>query len=116
MVRRSALDAMGGWDEVNVGADSEFVARLRHHYGHQAMSVVAPSVPLSFALSSEGSLTRSKASHVKSVLYGMRRLYQEGSRWWHQESQWRPELGKLSEPRSEEHTSELQSRGHLVCR
>src|SRR5690625_6873535 len=62
------------------------------------MSVVAPSVPLSFSLSSEGSLTRSKASHVKSVLYGMRRLYQEGSRWWHQESQWRPVLGKLSEP------------------
>src|SRR5690625_6513356 len=28
----------------------------------------------------------------------MRRLYQEGSRWWHQESQWRSVLGKLSEP------------------
>src|SRR5207253_5781689 len=25
-------------------------------------------------------------------------------------------LGRFDEPRSEEHTSELQSRGHLVCR
>lgn len=98
VLRRKALAEMGGWDEVNVGADSEFVSRLRHHYGHQAMSVVAPSVPLSFALSSEGSLTRSKASHVKSLLFGMRRLYRESSRWWHQESQWRPVLGTLSEP------------------
>src|SRR5690625_6993517 len=27
-----------------------------------------------------------------------------------------PEVAALHQPRSEEHTSELQSRGHLVCR
>src|SRR5690625_6883277 len=34
----------------------------------------------------------------------------------HPESRRRPDGSGLSEARSEEHTSELQSRGHLVCR
>lgn len=95
IIRRSVLDAIGCWDEVSVAADSEFLWRLEHHYGHDAMRVVLPDVPLSFALSDEGSLTRSKAGHVKSVYFGLRRLYREGCRWWHREAQGRPVLHSL---------------------
>jgi len=92
IIRRAALDVIGWWDNVNVAADTEFLWRLRHHYGHDAMAVVVSHVPLSFALSDEGSLTRSKAGHVKSVYFGLRRLYREGCRWWHRKAQWRPVL------------------------
>ncbi|MDQ2078334.1 glycosyltransferase family A protein [Marinimicrobium sp. ABcell2] len=96
VIRRSVLDAIGYWDKVNVAADSEFLWRLEHHYGHKAMTVVLPDLPLAFALSDEASLTRSKAGHVKSVYFGLRRLYREGCRWWHRKSGCRP---VLAEPR-----------------
>jgi len=90
LIRRSVLDAIGYWDNVNVAADTEFLWRMEHHYGHRALEHVLYSTPLSFALSDDATLTRTKATHVKTVFYGLRRLYRESSRWWHRCSDYRP--------------------------
>src|SRR5690625_2336469 len=47
-------------------------------------------------------------SRVSYVIYN-RRIYQHSTGW-------KPYYGSNPVERSEEHTSELQSRGHLVCR
>ena len=90
LVRRSALDVVGLWDSVNVAADTEFLWRLEHHYGHQAIVHVLPGTPLSFALSDDTTLTRTKATHVKTIHYGLRRVYREAARWWHRQSDDKP--------------------------
>ncbi|MBB5212304.1 glycosyltransferase family 2 protein [Microbulbifer hydrolyticus] len=90
LVRRSALDVIGLWDSVNVAADTEFLWRLEHHYGHQAIVHVLPGTPLSFALSDDTTLTRTKATHVKTIHYGLRRIYREAARWWHRQNDNKP--------------------------
>ena len=90
LVRRSALEVVGLWDSVNVAADTEFLWRLEHHYGHQSIVHVLPGIPLSFALSDDSTLTRTKATHVKTIHYGLRRIYREAARWWHRQSDNKP--------------------------
>lgn len=83
VIRRSVLDEIGYWDEVNVAGDTEFLWRLEHHYNHRNIVNVLPTTPLSFALADDSSLTRAKATHVKTIHYGLRRVYREAARWWH---------------------------------
>ena len=87
LLRRQTLQQTGLWDAVNVAADTEFMWRLELHFGQRAIQHVLPEAPLSFALSDDSSLTRTKASHVKTIHYGLRRLYREASRWWHRQHQ-----------------------------
>lgn len=87
LLRRSTLNKTGLWDAVNVAADTEFMWRLEHHFGQDAIKHIMPEAPLSFALSDDSSLTRTKASHVKTIHFGLRRLYREASRWWHRQSE-----------------------------
>ncbi|WP_213999997.1 glycosyltransferase family 2 protein [Arsukibacterium sp.] len=87
LLRRSTLEQTGLWDGVNVAADTEFLWRLEHHFGQSAIKHILPGAPLSFALSDDSSLTRTKASHVKTIHFGLRRLYREASRWWHRQSE-----------------------------
>lgn len=94
LVRRSALDVVGLWDSVNVAADTEFLGRLEHHYGHQAIVHVLPGAPLSFALSDDTTLTRTKATHVKTIHYGLRRVYREAARWWHRQADNKPVMAE----------------------
>ncbi|WGL16396.1 glycosyltransferase family A protein [Microbulbifer bruguierae] len=93
LIRKSALDMVGMWDAVNVAADTEFLWRLEHHYGHDAIVSVLPSTPLSFALSDDTTLTRTKATHVKTIHYGLRRVYRESARWWHRQNDGKPVSG-----------------------
>lgn len=93
VVRRSVFDDIGYWDEVNVAADTEFLWRLEHNCGHRNIVHVLPSTPLSFALADDSSLTRAKATHVKTIHYGLRRIYREAARWWHRYSDGKPVLG-----------------------
>lgn len=86
LLRRSALDEVGLWDEVNVAGDTEFLWRLETRFGHQAVVTVLPNTPLSFALADDNSLTRTKATHVKTIHYGLRRIYREAARWWHRKN------------------------------
>jgi len=95
LMRRSVLERIGYWDNVNVAADTELLWRMEHHYGHAALEHVLYNTPLSFALSDEATLTRTKATHVKTVFQGLRRLYRESSRWWHRASDFRPVMGEV---------------------
>jgi len=87
LIRRSVLDEIGYWDTVNVAGDSEFLWRLEKHYGFDSILFVLKNTPLSFALSDDTSLTRTKMTHVKTIHFGLRRMYREAARWWHENSQ-----------------------------
>lgn len=93
VIRRSVLGEIGYWDAVNVAGDTEFLWRLEHNYGDRSILHVLPSTPLSFALADDSSLTRAKSTHVKTIHYGLRRIYREAARWWHQCSGEKPVLG-----------------------
>lgn len=92
LLRRSALEQVGLWDEVSVAGDTEFLWRLETRFGHQAVVTVLPNTPLSFALADDNSLTRTKATHVKTIHYGLRRIYREAARWWHRKNKARLRL------------------------
>lgn len=82
LIRRRWLDALGGWDNVNVGADSEFAQRLEFHLGREALHFLWPDTPLAFARVDANTLTRTKATHLRTLFHGLRRLYAEASHWW----------------------------------
>jgi len=86
LVRSGVLREVGLWDSVNVAGDTEFLWRLETQYGAEAILAVLPTTPLSLALADDNSLTRTKASHVKTIHYGLRRLYREAASWWHRRS------------------------------
>jgi len=90
LVRRTALNSTGLWDEVNVGGDMEFATRLQHHFGHDSLESVLPDVPLAFSLTDPGSLTRTKATHISTLFHGLRRQYREAFSWWHRQSKGAP--------------------------
>lgn len=83
MFRREALERLGGWDEVKVGADTELWQRIKALYGAEAVSEVLPGVPLAFARQLPESLTSTPMPHLRSQFFGMRRLYRELSQSWH---------------------------------
>ncbi|MBA3325411.1 MAG: glycosyltransferase, partial [Rhodobacteraceae bacterium] len=82
MLRRAAFDALGGWDDVRVGADTDLLRRAERRFGTTAIGRAAPNAPLAFALLDEGSLTRASATHVRTTLYGSRREYEEAGAYW----------------------------------
>lgn len=85
LIRRSVIDDCGYWDGIKFGADTEFFWRISRFYGEDAIAQVLPNTPLSFALALDSSLTRTKLTHVKTINYGVRRLYREAARWWHKQ-------------------------------
>jgi len=105
VIRRSVLDEIGYWDEVNVAGDTEFLWRLEHHFNHRNIVHVLPSTPLSFALADDSSLTRAKATHVKTIHYGLRRVYREAARWWHHHCEGKPVLTTRSPNEGEQQVS-----------
>lgn len=82
LFRRDALALLGGWDEVNVAADSEFHQRLLALYGPDSVAQIKTGVPLVFARQWPGSLTSAPATHARSEFFGLRRLYGELSAAW----------------------------------
>ncbi|MDQ2078331.1 glycosyltransferase family A protein [Marinimicrobium sp. ABcell2] len=92
VLRRAILEQIGYWDEVNVAGDTEFLWRLEHHFEHHRIVHILPFTPLSFALADDASLTRTKATHVKTIHYGLRRIYREAASWWHRKTDGRPVL------------------------
>lgn len=83
MFRREVLSYLGGWDEVEVAADTELWQRIKALYGADAVSEVLPGVPLAFARQLPGSLTNAPTTHQCSQFFGLRRLYRELSQSWH---------------------------------
>ncbi|MDP4528979.1 glycosyltransferase family A protein [Alkalimonas delamerensis] len=85
LFRREVLDDLGPWDPVMVGGDTEFIWRVQARYGNWAVKNIHNTVPMAFALDDEGSLTRTKSTHVKTIHYGLRHIYRECAQWWHQQ-------------------------------
>lgn len=87
LIRRSICDQLGGWDSVRVAGDSEFIWRIEKVFGSESIIRVEQKVPLSLALSAEGSLTGASATHVKTIMFGLRRTYREAFEWWHNQAE-----------------------------
>lgn len=82
LFRRSLLERVGGWDEVRVSADAEFIHRVRQCFPGRAISAVRPSVPLSFAFDLDASLTKNRVTHGRTLYHGVRREYHEAASFW----------------------------------
>lgn len=83
LVRREVFDRLRGWDEVRVTGDAEFRSRIVAVYGEASICKVRHNNILSFSLAREDSLTRSKATHMRSLYYGVRGQYRDSYRNWH---------------------------------
>ncbi|MGS2744288.1 glycosyltransferase [Halomonas sp. LS-001] len=83
MFRREVLETLGGWDVVRVGGDTEYIWRMQAFYGNSSLAKIYPDTPLALALDEDASLTRTKATHVRTVYFGLRHIYREICRWWH---------------------------------
>ncbi|MBA3988642.1 MAG: hypothetical protein C0463_05895 [Idiomarina sp.] len=81
MFRRRVLERCGLWDEVRVAGDTEYLRRVHACYGKGIE--VLPTLPLSLSLVHPQSLTQTKATHVSSIFFGLRRLYREAMDWCH---------------------------------
>jgi hypothetical protein len=83
MFRREVVEKIGPWDEVRVGGDAEFRMRIQAVYGKNAIHNLGNSLLLSLSLVREDSLTRAKATHVRTLHYGLRWQYRDSYRKWH---------------------------------
>jgi len=83
LVKREVIEKLGPWDQVRVSADAEFRFRIQAYYGKDATYKMPPHLILSMALSREDSLTRTKATHVRTLHYGLRWLYGDAYKYWH---------------------------------
>ena len=76
-------DAVGYWDRVRVGADTEFQYRLLARFGPGAVEEVRPGLPLALGRAAPGSLTQRAGTHLSTQLGGVRRSYFDAARRWH---------------------------------
>jgi hypothetical protein len=84
MLRADHLrDEFGGWDPVRVGADTELRLRVEAKYGKSQLPTIMPDLPWSFALEDDRSLTRRPATHVSTLLFGLRQGYRRAYTRWH---------------------------------
>lgn len=83
MFRTEAIRRLGGWDEVRAAADTELRLRLEGAYSRNSVARIHSSLPMSFALEIESSLTKSSKTHFHTVSYGVRRDYRMAARYWH---------------------------------
>ncbi|WP_169730602.1 glycosyltransferase family A protein [Carnimonas nigrificans] len=83
MFRREVLDTLGEWDHVRIGGDTEYIWRMQAQFGKKSFAKIHADTPLAFALDEESSLTRTKATHVRTVYFGLRHIYREICAWWH---------------------------------
>jgi hypothetical protein len=83
LVRRTVTETLGGWEDLRVSADMEFIWRVQAAYGTGAVRRILPDIPMAFALDDAGSLTRAPDTHVRSTYLGLRHYYREISRYWH---------------------------------
>lgn len=86
LLRRNVFEKLGGWDRVRVAGDTEFLWRVEKVFGKENVVRVEPNIPLSIALSAENSLTGTSLTHVKTIMFGLRRTYRESFQWWHEQA------------------------------
>ncbi len=83
MVRKAAVQLLGGWDEVRVAADQELRQRILQVHGPDSIAHVLPGIPLVLARQLPESLTMAPATHLRSLFFGLRRLYSELAQTWY---------------------------------
>ena len=83
-IRREVFEAIGPFDTVRTGADSEILSRIRNHYGRDSAPTLTTC--LGVGLHSETSLTQSGATAFDEYRYSPVRLaYTEAWLAWHLE-------------------------------
>tara|TARA_R110000737_G_scaffold165225_1_gene192728 strand:- start:108 stop:3197 length:3090 start_codon:yes stop_codon:yes gene_type:complete len=83
MIRSKVLKEIGFWDRIKAGADTEYYYRILKAYGKDAIVEVLKEVPLSFLLSSPGSLTQQSDTHLITQFGGLRKDYMDAAFRWH---------------------------------
>ncbi len=83
LFRRELLDKLGFWDEVRISGDAEFYFRLRKTFGENSVHKLPRTHLLALSLIRENSLTRLKATHLRSLFYGLRWSYRDSYLFWH---------------------------------
>ncbi len=82
LFRREVFINLGGWDNLRVSADTEFIWRIQAAYGKRSVHMLHRDIPFAFALDDETSLTRTKLTHVSTSYFGLRHYYREISRYF----------------------------------
>jgi len=85
MARREELLALGGWDEVRVGADGELVQRLSLKHGDKSVDTLDGSAPLTLQRTHDASLTQTTETSFASQTYGLRKTYSIQQAHWRQQ-------------------------------
>jgi len=113
MIRKAALERLGPWDEVRVGADAEMFRRIRRCFGVQSIVSCFKDVALQLVRATGTSATASGSRSLLSSRHGrgVRNYYSQVFRWWHENSHeprvrnesrradfWVPESLKCDEP------------------
>ncbi|MGI0501002.1 glycosyltransferase, partial [Limnospira platensis] len=83
MFKKEVADQLGGWDHVRVSADSEFVFRIEKFYGAKSIHKMKEQLILSLGMSREDSLTSTKATHLRTLGFGLRWHYRDAYKYWH---------------------------------
>lgn len=81
--REPVMKAIGFWDSVRFGGDSEFVRRVRQAFGEKSV-VELKTAPLSFQRQTETSLTASSAFGFPGYFMGARKDYLESQLYHHE--------------------------------
>jgi hypothetical protein len=83
LFRKKLLEVLGNWEEVLVSGDAEFYSRLKSVFGAEAVLKLPRHQLLALSLTRENSLTQSKATHLRSIYYGLRCNYRAAYLHWH---------------------------------
>lgn len=80
--RAPVIAALGGWDEVRVAADNEFIRRIRRVFGAEAVET-GQTGPLALMRDHAGSAVRSGALSIDGYVTGARLAYLEAQTHFH---------------------------------
>lgn len=81
--RRELLDKIGAWDAVRISADAEFVRRTKKCFSDKKVGSALDVAPLAFGFDTDTSLTKTGATHGRTIYHGIRREYHEAANHWH---------------------------------
>ncbi|AST93377.1 glycosyl transferase family A [Sutcliffiella cohnii] len=84
--RKKVTKALGYWDCVRFGADSEFIKRIKHVFGEDSI-LELPTGPLSFQRQSESSLTGNSYFGFPGYFMGARKEYLEAQVDYHKKAE-----------------------------
>ncbi|SPF81792.1 glycosyltransferase family 2 protein [Pseudoprimorskyibacter insulae] len=86
LFHRIVADRLGGWDEVRVSGDMDYIWRCEAAFGAASVRRILPDLPLAFALDDTSSLTRNPLTHIQTSYRGLRHYYREICRFWQHEA------------------------------